>query len=484
MSLYRQGDFVDLCEGPHLPTTAAVAHFKLMTIAGAYWRGDEKNKMLQRIYGTSFPTKDALEAHLARLEEAKRRDHRKIGRELDLFSMTDEVGAGLVLWHPKGARIRRTIEDYWRAEHDRAGYDLVFSPHVAKLDLWRRSGHVDFYRENMFAPMDVEGVEYELKPMNCPFHIMVYKSHPRSYRDLPLRFAELGTVYRFERSGVLHGLMRVRGFTQDDAHLFCRPDQLQPEITKVLDFITAMLTAFGFPEYDVYLSTRPEKYVGALASWDLATSALQGALEAKGLRYEVDPGEGVFYGPKIDIKIKDILKRSWQCATVQVDFNFPDRFGLRYVGEDGKEHQPIMIHRALLGSLERFLGVLIEHYGGAFPTWLAPTPAIVLPIADRVHPYAHEVVRALRDHGVRAELDARNEKVGLKIREAQLAKIPYMLVVGDREAAAGTVSVRRRDGQEIPAQPIDAVAAQIRNEILNREPGPAPSAAATDKGRA
>jgi threonyl-tRNA synthetase len=484
VSLYRQGDFVDLCEGPHLPTTAAVAHFKLMTIAGAYWRGDEQNKMLQRIYGTSFPTKDALEAHLARLEEAKRRDHRKIGRELDLFSMTDEVGAGLVLWHPKGARIRRAIEDYWRAEHDRAGYDLVFSPHVAKLDLWRRSGHVDFYRENMFAPMDVEGVEYELKPMNCPFHIMVYKSHPRSYRDLPLRFAELGTVYRFERSGVLHGLMRVRGFTQDDAHLFCRPDQLQPEITKVLDFITAMLTAFGFPEYDVYLSTRPEKYVGALASWDLATSALQGALEAKGLRYEVDPGEGVFYGPKIDIKIKDILKRSWQCATVQVDFNFPDRFGLRYIGEDGKEHQPIMIHRALLGSLERFLGVLIEHYGGAFPTWLAPTPAIVLPIADRVHPYAREVVRALRDHGVRAELDARNEKVGLKIREAQLAKIPYMLVVGDREAAAGTVSVRRRDGQETPAQPIDAVAAQIRNEILNREPGPAPSAAATDKGRA
>ena len=484
VSLYRQGDFVDLCEGPHLPTTAAVTHFKLMTIAGAYWRGDEHNKMLQRIYGTSFPTKDALEAHLARLEEAKRRDHRKIGRELDLFSMNDEVGAGLVLWHPKGARIRRTIEDYWRAEHDRAGYDLVFSPHVAKLDLWRRSGHVDFYRENMFAPMDVEGVEYELKPMNCPFHIMVYKSHPRSYRDLPLRFAELGTVYRFERSGVLHGLMRVRGFTQDDAHLFCRPDQLQPEITKVLDFITTMLTAFGFAEYDVYLSTRPEKYVGALASWDLATSALQGALEAKGLRYEVDPGEGVFYGPKIDIKIKDILKRSWQCATVQVDFNFPDRFGLRYVGEDGKEHQPIMIHRALLGSLERFLGVLIEHYGGAFPTWLAPTPAIVLPIADRVHPYAHEVVRVLRDHGVRAELDARNEKVGLKIREAQLAKIPYMLVVGDREAAAGTVSVRRRDGQETPAQPIDAVAAQIRNEILNREPGPAPSVAAKDKGQA
>jgi threonyl-tRNA synthetase len=484
VSLYEQGDFVDLCEGPHLPTTASVAHFKLMTVAGAYWRGDERNRMLQRIYGTSFPTKEALEAHLARLEEAKRRDHRKLGRDLDLFSMTDEVGAGLVLWHPKGARIRRTIEDYWRAEHDRAGYDLVFSPHVAKLDLWRKSGHVEFYRENMFTPMDVEGVEYELKPMNCPFHIMVYKSHPRSYRELPLRFAELGTVYRFERSGVLHGLMRVRGFTQDDAHLFCRPDQIQHEVTKVLEFITAMLTAFGFPDYDIYLSTRPEKYVGALASWDLATSALEGALQAKGLRYEVDPGEGVFYGPKIDIKIKDVLKRSWQCATVQVDFNFPDRFGLRYTGEDGKEHQPIMIHRALLGSLERFLGVLIEHYGGAFPTWLAPIQAIVLPIADRVHPYAHEVVRALRERGVRAELDARNEKVGLKIREAQLAKIPYMLIVGDREAAAGTVSVRGRDGQETPAQLIDAVAAQILDEILRKDPGPAPMSASAHKGRA
>ncbi|MBI3608221.1 MAG: threonine--tRNA ligase [Nitrospirae bacterium] len=486
VSLYQQGDFVDLCEGPHLPTTAAVTHFKLMAVAGAYWRGDERNRMLQRIYGTSFPTKEALEAHLARLEEAKRRDHRKLGRDLDLFSMTDEVGPGLVLWHPKGARIRRTIEDHWRAEHDRAGYDLVFSPHVAKLDLWRKSGHVDFYRENMFTPMDVDGVEYELKPMNCPFHIMVYKSHPRSYRELPLRFAELGTVYRFERSGVLHGLMRVRGFTQDDAHLFCRPDQLQPEITKVLEFITAMLTAFGFPDYDIYLSTRPEKYVGALASWDLATSALEGALQAKGLRYEVDPGEGVFYGPKIDIKIKDVLKRSWQCATVQVDFNFPDRFGLRYTGEDGKEHQPIMIHRALLGSLERFLGVLIEHYGGAFPTWLAPIQAIALPIADRVHPYAHEVVRALRERGVRAELDARNEKVGLKIREAQLAKIPYMLIIGDREAAAGTVSVRGRDGQETPAQPIDAVAAHIQDEIQRKDPGPAPMSApaSAHKGRA
>jgi threonyl-tRNA synthetase len=301
---------------------------------------------------------------------------------------------------------------------------------------------------------------------------------------LPLRFAELGTVYRFERSGVLHGLMRVRGFTQDDAHLFCRPDQIQHEVTKVLEFITAMLTAFGFPDYDIYLSTRPEKYVGALASWDLATSALEGALQAKGLRYEVDPGEGVFYGPKIDIKIKDVLKRSWQCATVQVDFNFPDRFGLRYTGEDGKEHQPIMIHRALLGSLERFLGVLIEHYGGAFPTWLAPIQAIVLPIADRVHPYAHEVVRALRERGVRAELDARNEKVGLKIREAQLAKIPYMLIVGDREAAAGTVSVRGRDGQETPAQLIDAVAAQILDEILRKDPGPAPMPASAHKGRA
>src|SRR5574341_677880 len=444
VSLYQQGEFIDLCEGPHLATTAGVAHFKLMTVAGAYWRGDEQNKMLQRIYGTSFPTKDALEAHLARLEEAKRRDHRKIGRELDLFSMTDEVGAGLVLWHPKGARIRRTIEDFWRGEHDHAGYDMVYSPHVAKLDLWRRNGHVDFYKDNTFAPMDVEGIEYELKPMNCPFHIMVYKSRPRSYRDLPLRFAELGTVYRFERSGVLHGLLRVRGFTQDDAHLFCRPDQLEHEIATVLAFVTSMLTTFGFPDFEIYLSTRPEKYVGALERWDLATSALEGALRAKGLAYQVDPGEGVFYGPKIDIKIKDILKRSWQCATIQMDFNFPDRFGLAYTGEDGKEHQPIMIHRALLGSLERFLGVLIEHYGGAFPTWLAPTQAVVLPIADRVHPFAREVAGTLATRGIRVEVDARNEKIGLKIREAQLAKIPYMLVVGDREAAAGTVSVRDR----------------------------------------
>ncbi|MFZ5863697.1 MAG: threonine--tRNA ligase [Nitrospirota bacterium] len=482
VSLYKQGEFIDLCEGPHLSTTAGVAHFKLTTLAGAYWRGDEKNRMLQRIYGTSFPTREELDAHLARLEEAKRRDHRKLGRDLDLFSMTDEVGPGLVLWHPKGARIRRTIEDFWRNEHDRAGYDMVYSPHVAKLDLWRRSGHVDFYRDNMFTPMDVEGVEYELKPMNCPFHIMVYKSRPRSYRDLPVRFAELGTVYRFERSGVLHGLMRVRGFTQDDAHLFCRPDQLQHEITNVLDFVTTILTTFGFPEYDIYLSTRPEKYVGALERWDLATSALEGALRAKGLPYQVDPGEGVFYGPKIDIKIKDMLRRSWQCATIQVDFNFPDRFGLHYKGEDDKDHQPIMIHRALLGSLERFLGVLIEHYGGAFPTWLAPTQAIVLPIADRVHPYAREVLAALAGRGIRAELDGRNEKIGLKIREAQLAKIPYMLVLGDREAAAGTVSVRRRDGQELPAQAVAAVADHIETEIRARVAGP--STAQPSKGRA
>jgi threonyl-tRNA synthetase len=484
VSLYKQGEFIDLCEGPHLATTAGVAHFKLMTIAGAYWRGDEKNRMLQRIYGTSFPTREELDAHLARLEEAKRRDHRKLGRDLDLFSMTDEVGPGLVLWHPRGARIRRTIEDFWRGEHDRAGYDMVYSPHVAKLDLWRRSGHVDFYRDSMFAPMDVEGIQYELKPMNCPFHIMVYKSRPRSYRDLPVRFAELGTVYRFERSGVLHGLLRVRGFTQDDAHLFCRPDQLQHEITTVLDFVTAMLTIFGFPDFDIYLSTRPEKYVGALERWDLATAALEGALRAKGLAYQVDPGEGVFYGPKIDIKIKDVLKRSWQCATIQVDFNFPDRFGLAYTGEDGKEHQPIMIHRALLGSLERFLGVLIEHYGGAFPTWLAPTQAIVLPIADRVHPFAREVAGALAARGIRADVDARNEKIGLKIREAQLAKIPYMLVVGDREAAAGTVSVRRRDGQELPGQPVSAVVEHIESEIRSRGAGPSTGTVPAPKGRA
>ncbi|MBP8201974.1 MAG: threonine--tRNA ligase, partial [Nitrospira sp.] len=369
ISLYRQGEFVDLCRGPHLPTTGYVGAFKLLSTGGAYWRGDERNPMLQRVYGTSFPTKKELDAHLAKLEEIKRRDHRKLGKELDLITIQDEIGPGLVLWHPKGSLIRLLIENFWREQHIKDGYDLVYSPHVARLDLWKTSGHVDYYRENMFASMKLEGSEYQLKPMNCPFHIMIYKSHMRSYRDLPIRYGELGTVYRYERTGVLHGLLRVRGFTQDDAHLFCRPDQIEAEVSRVLDFTFFVLGTFGFTEFEVYLSTRPEKSVGSEENWTIATNALEAALKSRGVAYEVDPGEGVFYGPKIDIKIKDVLGRSWQCSTVQVDFNNPERFKLAYTGEDGKAHQPIMIHRALMGSIERFFGILIEHYAGAFPTW-------------------------------------------------------------------------------------------------------------------
>ena len=362
ISLYSQGEFVDLCRGPHLPTTGHVGAFKLLSTGGAYWRGDERNPMLQRVYGTSFPTQKELDAHLAKLEEIKRRDHRKLGKELDLISTQDEIGPGLVLWHPKGSLIRLLIENFWREQHIKDGYELVYSPHVARLDLWKTSGHVDYYRENMFATMQLEGSEYQLKPMNCPFHIMIYKSHLRSYRDLPIRYGELGTVYRYERTGVLHGLLRVRGFTQDDAHLFCRPDQIEAEVSRVLDFTFFILGTFGFAEFEVYLSTRPEKSVGSDENWTLATNALEAALKGRGVAYQVDPGEGVFYGPKIDIKIKDVLGRSWQCSTIQVDFNNPERFKLAYTGEDGKYHQPIMIHRALMGSIERFFGILIEHY--------------------------------------------------------------------------------------------------------------------------
>ena len=372
ISAYKQGEFVDLCRGPHIPSTGHIKAFKLLSSAGAYWRGDERNPMLQRIYGTSFPSQEALDKHLVNLEEIKKRDHRKLGKELDLFSIQDETGPGLILWHPKGALIRLLIENFWREQHVKNGYDLVYSPHVARLDLWKTSGHLDYYRENMYAPMQVESSEYQLKPMNCPFHIMVYKSHLRSYRDLPLRYGELGTVYRYERSGVLHGLMRVRGFTQDDAHLFCRPDQLATEVSKVLEFTIFVLQTFGFTECEMYLSTRPEKAVGSTDQWDQATQALETALKEGKFDYKIDPGEGVFYGPKIDVKIKDALGRSWQCSTVQVDFNNPNRFGLTYIGEDGKTHQPIMIHRALMGSIERFFGILLEHYGGAFPHMARP----------------------------------------------------------------------------------------------------------------
>ncbi|MEO6203474.1 MAG: threonine--tRNA ligase [Nitrospirales bacterium] len=465
VSAYTQGDFVDLCRGPHLPATGYVKAFKLLNSAGAYWRGDERNPMLQRLYGTSFPSKEALQAHLDNLEEIKRRDHRKLGKDLDLFSIQDETGPGLILWHPKGAQIRLLIENFWREQHLANQYELVYSPHVARLDLWKTSGHVDFYKENMFAPMSVESSEYQLKPMNCPFHIMVYKSHLRSYRDLPIRYGELGTVYRYERSGVLHGLMRVRGFTQDDAHLFCRPDQLGEEVQKVLKFITSMLGTFGFTEFKMFLSTRPEKAVGTIDQWDQATLALETALKNGRYTYQEDPGEGVFYGPKIDVKIQDALGRSWQCSTVQIDFNNPERFGLTYVGDDGKTHQPIMIHRALLGSIERFFGILLEHFGGAFPAWLAPVQVIVLPISEKHQGYAQEVEKNLRREGCRVGLDLRNEKIGLKIREAEKAKIPFMIVVGDREAEAKMVAVRQRNGKNLGTMPIIDLVTLIREDM-------------------
>lgn len=466
ISLYRQGDFIDVCEGPHLPSTGYVGAFKLLSSAGAYWRGDERNPMLQRIYGTSFPTKDALKAHLDKLEEIKRRDHRKLGKELDLISIQDEIGPGLVLWHPKGALVRLLIENFWREQHLKAGYELVYSPHVARLDLWKTSGHVDYYRDNMFATMKVENSEYQLKPMNCPFHIMIYKSHLRSYRDLPIRYGELGTVYRYERTGVLHGLLRVRGFTQDDAHLFCRPEQIESEVSRVLDFTFFILRTFGFSEFEVYVSTKPEKAVGAAEKWAQATSALEAALKSRGVAYQIDPGEGVFYGPKIDIRIKDVLGRSWQCSTVQVDFNNPERFDLAYTGEDGKPHQPIMIHRALMGSIERFFGILVEHYAGAFPTWLAPVQTIVLSITDKQQAYAETVASQLRAAGFRAEADLRNEKIGFKIREAEKAKIPFMLVVGDREMQGDTVSVRGRSKADLGSMPVPAVLELLRKDTV------------------
>ncbi|MBD0305291.1 MAG: threonine--tRNA ligase [Nitrospiraceae bacterium] len=464
-SLYSQGEFIDLCRGPHVPSTGRVKALKLLSTGGAYWRGDERNPMLQRIYGTSFPSQAALDAHLAKLEEIKRRDHRKLGKDLDLITIQDEIGPGLVLWHPKGALVRLLIENFWREQHLRHGYELVYSPHVARLDLWKTSGHVDYYRENMFAPMKVEASEYQLKPMNCPFHIMIYKSHLRSYRDLPIRYGELGTVYRYERTGVLHGLLRVRGFTQDDAHLFCTPDQLQEEVSRVLNFTFFVLRTFGFSEFEVYLSTRPEKAVGSEENWSQATAALEAALKERGVAYEIDPGEGVFYGPKIDIKIKDVLGRAWQCSTVQIDFNNPERFGLAYTGEDGKAHRPIMIHRALMGSVERFFGILVEHYAGAFPTWLAPVQAKVLSITDKQRRYAESVVEQLKSAGLRAEADFRNEKIGFKIREAEKAKTPYMLVIGDREMESNTASVRGRSGANLGALPLQGVIDLIRADI-------------------
>lgn len=468
VSIYQQGDFVDLCHGPHLPSTGWIKAIKLLSSANAYWRGDERRERLQRIYGTSFPSQSELEEYLTRLEEIKRRDHRKLGRDLDLFSIHEAIGPGLILWHPKGALIRKLIEDFWREEHLKRGYDLVSTPHIAPLDLWKRSGHLEFYKDNMYSPMEVEGALYQLKPMNCPFHVMIYKSQLRSYRDLPLRFAELGTVYRYERSGVLHGLMRVRGFTQDDAHILCRPDQLEEEIGGVLDFTLSMLRVFGFKDFELYLSTRPEKAVGSQEDWERASAALQSALKGRGLFYHIDPGEGVFYGPKIDVKITDSLGRAWQCATTQVDFNLPERFETTYIGEDGREHRPIMVHRALLGSLERFVGILIEHYAGAFPLWLAPYQVKVIPITERQGEYAQSVVQFLKEEGIRADCDSRSEKVGFKIREAERAKIPYMLIVGEKEMTRSTVSVRKRNGGDLGERGLSSFVALLKAEIQEK----------------
>ncbi|CUV02395.1 Threonyl-tRNA synthetase [hydrothermal vent metagenome] len=470
ISIYRHDEFVDLCQGPHVHGTSDIPAMKLLSVAGAYWRGDEKRPMLQRIYGTAFDSETELTEHLERLEEAERRDHRRLGRELNLFSVHDEIGPGLIVWHPKGGRVRSLVEDYWKDLHYRLGYNIVYSPHIGKSQLWETSGHLDFYQESMFAPLEVDEQQYYLKPMNCPFHIAIFKNALHSYRELPLRFAELGTVYRYERSGVLHGLMRVRGFTQDDAHIFCTPDQVEDEIGGVLELTYELLDAFGFQDYSIALSTRPEKYVGELDMWEHATKSLQGALEKRELPFTVDEGGGAFYGPKIDINITDALGRAWQCTTVQFDFNLPQRFDLTYQDAEGGRSQPYMVHRAILGSMERFLGVLIEHYGGAFPLWLAPVQAVLIPIADRHIEYCEEVLAELEAAGFRAEVDNRNERMNQKIRTAQMQKVPYMLVVGDREQEAGAVAVRHRDGEDLGAMPLDDFLARLgaESQIPNR----------------
>ncbi|MDO9585767.1 MAG: threonine--tRNA ligase [Syntrophales bacterium] len=445
VSIYSEGEFIDLCRGPHIPSTGMIRAFKLLNVAGAYWRGDERNRMLQRIYGTGFATKDELMEHLNLLEEAKKRDHRRIGKELDLFQVNDEAGAGLIIFHPKGAMLRSIIEEWEKKEHRKRGYDMVIGPQMLKVDLWKKSGHFDHYRENMYFT-EVEGQAYGIKPMNCLSHMLIYKSRIRSYRDLPLRFFEMGTVHRHEKTGVLHGLMRVRQFTQDDAHILCTPEQLNDEIKAVTDFVDYAMNIFGF-DYEVELSTRPENSIGSDRDWEMAEAALRQALDDNGKAYEVNEGEGAFYGPKIDFKLKDALKRKWQCATIQCDFTLPERFDLAYIGVDGEKHRPVMLHRVILGAIERFLGVLIEHYAGSFPLWLSPVQAVLLTVTDKHIPYGETVFRQLADAGIRVEKDFRNEKLGYKIREAQMQKIPYMLVMGDREVETQRISPRRRDGK-------------------------------------
>jgi threonyl-tRNA synthetase len=478
LSIYEHGPFIDLCRGPHVDNTKDInpQGVKLLSVAGAYWRGDERREMLQRIYGTAWPSGEELAAFLHKLVEIERRDHRKLGKELDLYSTHEIGGAGLVYWHPKGALIREIIENFWREEHRRRGYDIVYSPHIGRVDLWKISGHWDFYRESMYSPMDIDGIEYLLKPMNCPFAVLMYKTKTRSYRDLPLRWAELGTVYRYERSGVLHGMLRVRGFTQDDAHIFCRPNQLTDEIIRVLDLAFFMLRTFGYKEFDVELSVRDparkDKFIGDDSIWENAETALHEALSIREVAYKAMPGDAKFYGPAIDIKMRDALGRGWQGPTIQVDFNFPERFDMTFVGEDGREHRPVMVHRTVLGSMERFVGGLIEHYAGAFPVWLSPVQVEIIPIADRHNEYAFAVLERLKEAGLRAEVDDSDDRMNAKVRKAQLQKIPYMLILGDREVEAGTVSVRLRTEEDLGPKPVDefiAMAQQTVEQKLNIE---------------
>lgn len=469
ISIYKEGSFTDLCRGPHLPNPGKIKFVKLLNISGSYWRGDEKNKQLQRIYGITFPKKKMLDEYLLMLEEAKKRDHRKLGKALDLFSVHEEAGAGLIYWHPKGARIRLEVEDFWRKAHLENGYELLYSPHMGKSWLWETSGHLGFYKESMYSGMKVDDQDYYIKPMNCPFHIMIYQTHLRSYRDLPLRWAELGTVYRYEKSGALHGLLRVRGFTQDDAHIFCTHDQIESEIIEVIRFAKYVLGSFGFTDMNYYLSTMPEKAVGEPELWHKAEDSLRKALEKENLSYEVDEGGGAFYGPKIDIKIKDALGREWQLSTIQFDFNLPERFGMTYIGEDGKEHRPFMVHRALLGSIERFFGILIEHYAGEFPLWLAPTQVAIIPVSQNYLDYGNKVADELKKNGIRYELDERNEKIGYKIRDWETRKVSYMLVVGEKEKEANSVSVRKHkigdQGSLALSEFIDKITAEIKNKV-------------------
>jgi len=467
VSIYAHGEFVDLCKGPHVKTTGEIKAFKLLSIAGAYWHGIETNPMLQRIYGTCFETSAGLQEYLTKIEEAKKRDHRKLGKDLDLFSIHDEVGPGLVFYHPKGALLRMMIEDYEKKEHLKRGYQIVMGPHILKSDIWITSGHYEYYKDNMYI-FKVEGEEYAIKPMNCPAHMLIYKSKMRSYRDLPIRYFELGNVYRREKAGVLHGLLRVRGFTQDDAHIFCLPGQLEQEIVKVIDFIIDTMKVFGFNDYKIGLSTRPPKSIGTDEVWAQATNALKKALALKGMNYEINEGEGAFYGPKIDIMVRDALGRPWQCATVQCDFALPERFDLTYISSDGKKERPVMLHRVILGSMERFIGTLIEHYAGAFPVWLAPVQVLVIPITDRSHDYADSIFRLLQDENIRVEVDKRNEKLQYKIREGELNKVPYMLIIGDKEKEAGTVSLRARKEGDKGAVKIEDFVRRIKEEIKNK----------------